>query len=142
MKTDARPRQLAQIHLGKKQLGLDDDTYRDLLQAAGGKRSAADMDLAQRGAVIAHMISRGARLGFSARSGRNMSPLERKIRALWWQAHQAGVIRETSDRALRAWVKRQTGSADVAWLDKGAAAKCVEALKGMVARGRIEQGAN
>lgn len=36
---------LAQIHIGRKALGLDEDTYRDMLEAATGKRSCADMRL-------------------------------------------------------------------------------------------------
>lgn len=36
--------QLAVLHVAKKQLGLDDDTYRDILKAHAGVRSAKDLD--------------------------------------------------------------------------------------------------
>ena len=45
-----RKQMLAKIHVAKKQLGLDDDTYRDFLQGVterdgeGGKRSCKEMD--------------------------------------------------------------------------------------------------
>lgn len=42
--TSQRKARLAAIHLGKKALNLDDDTYRDLLEAATGVRSAADLN--------------------------------------------------------------------------------------------------
>lgn len=38
----ARHQRLAAIHMGKKALGLDEETYRDLLESAAGVRSAAD----------------------------------------------------------------------------------------------------
>lgn len=60
MTSDARTKQLQRIHIAKKQLGLDEDTYRSLLQRVGGKASSADMTVAQRNAVIAEFV----RLGF------------------------------------------------------------------------------
>ena len=39
-----RNSRLAAIHMGKKQLGLDEDTYRDMLEQVGGSRSAKDLD--------------------------------------------------------------------------------------------------
>lgn len=57
---DPRRQQLARIHMAKKQLGLDDDTYRSLLKRVGGKDSSGTMSAAQRNAVIAEFV----RLGF------------------------------------------------------------------------------
>lgn len=57
---DPRRQQLARIHAGAKQLGLDDCTYRSLLERVTGKRSAGDMNVAERNAVIAELV----RLGF------------------------------------------------------------------------------
>ena len=36
--------QLAQIHIAKKELGLDDDTYRDVLERVTRQRSSAGLD--------------------------------------------------------------------------------------------------
>ena len=55
-----RTKQLQRIHIAKKQLGLDDDTYRSLLMRVGGKPSSAKMTTAERNAVIAEFV----RLGF------------------------------------------------------------------------------
>lgn len=55
-----RNRQLGRIHQAKKQLQLDDETYRALLQRVTGKRSSADMTSPERNAVLAEL----ARLGF------------------------------------------------------------------------------
>ena len=98
-----RNRQLARIHKAKKQLGLDDATYRSLLQRVTGKSSSADMTTEERNAVIAEF----ARLGFKEdeQSGRKRAfagrprnvkdvPMLRKVEALladakrpWSYAH-------------------------------------------------------
>lgn len=44
MKKPSRNHRLAAIHLGKKELGMDDDTYRDMLEQVTGKRSAKDLN--------------------------------------------------------------------------------------------------
>ena len=62
MKTVAaadRNSDLARIHIAKKQLGLDDATYRDMLWSIGRVRSAADLDFAGRKRVLEHLRSRG-----------------------------------------------------------------------------------
>lgn len=56
----ARPGQprgnaLAQIHIAKAQLGLDDDTYRAMLWGVARVRSARDLDFAGRTAVLEHL---------------------------------------------------------------------------------------
>lgn len=58
--TDAiRKRQLAQIHIAKSDLGLDDDTYRALLQDVAGVDSAARLNAKQRAAVLERFESKG-----------------------------------------------------------------------------------
>lgn len=59
MPADQRTRDLAAIHVGKKQLGLDDETYRDMLFTVARVRSAADLDHAGRQAVLEHLRNRG-----------------------------------------------------------------------------------
>lgn len=53
--TNTRQRDLAKIHIAKKQLGMDDETYRELLFNIAGVRSAADLDGRGRSAVIKHL---------------------------------------------------------------------------------------
>jgi len=53
--TDTRRRDLAKIHIAKKQLGMDDETYRDMLLDVAGVKSAADLDDRGRSAVIKHL---------------------------------------------------------------------------------------
>lgn len=50
---------LAQIHIAKKQLGLDDGTYRDMLWGLARVRSAKDLDHAGRQKVLNHLRASG-----------------------------------------------------------------------------------
>ncbi|MBF7683936.1 regulatory protein GemA [Acinetobacter sp. B5B] len=64
MKKPTRNQRLATIHVAKKTLGLDDDTYRDLLAQVTGKRSAKDLNQDELIAVLKHLET----LGFSKQS--------------------------------------------------------------------------
>ena len=59
MKKVSRNQRIAAIHMGKKQLGLDDDTYRDMLEQVTGKRSAKDMSDDDLVKVIQHLDQLG-----------------------------------------------------------------------------------
>lgn len=54
-KRDGRKSDLARIHMMAAQLKLDDDTYRDMLERITGQRSAAELTVEQRNAVIAEL---------------------------------------------------------------------------------------
>ena len=51
--------QLAKIHIAKKQLGLDDDTYRALLMQLAGVNSAKDLTASQLTKVLEHFKKSG-----------------------------------------------------------------------------------
>lgn len=52
MAKDLRSRELAAIHIRKKELGLDEDAYRSVLREAAGVDSAAHLDARGRQAVL------------------------------------------------------------------------------------------
>lgn len=58
-----RNNELAQIHVAKGQLGLDDETYRSMLWAVCQVRSSAELDHAGRAKLLAHLKGRGAKIG-------------------------------------------------------------------------------
>lgn len=77
---DNRKAALAQIHIGKKQLGLDDDIYRQMLENVTGKRSCSGMAIGELYQVIqalekAGFKRRGKHSGYSgkdsARTGKD-----------------------------------------------------------------------
>lgn len=126
-----RPR-LARVHIARKELGLDDATYRAVLLRVTQHDSAAACTDAQIDAVLEEF----RRLGWAPKLRR--PPLSRKphvrlIWALWGQLRPQ--LRDGSPRALRAFVARQTGVADPEWLDGVQAARVTEALKVWLKRG-------
>lgn len=83
-----RNRELAAIHCAKKDLGLDDETYRDMLFTVARVRSAGDLDWTGRKRVLDHLKSRGAGQAgknpwaFIDRAAADRQPLLRKICAV------------------------------------------------------------
>ena len=120
-----RRQELAQIHIAAKALALDDNTYRALLKRVTGNESAGALDAADRGRVIAEF----QRLGWRPPRKSKLTGAARKIRALWLVLHKGGAVADASEQAMNAWVKRQTGRADVRWLDVDLAQRCIEQLK-------------
>lgn len=62
-----RNQQLSKIHIAKKYLGLDDDTYRALLSRVTGKSSAKDLSPLQ----VANVLREFERLGWKPTHGRD-----------------------------------------------------------------------
>ncbi len=56
---EARRRELAMIHLAKKQLGLDEATYRAILMQISGVESAGDLDAKGRQRLILFLKEKG-----------------------------------------------------------------------------------
>lgn len=56
-----RTKDLARIHLAKKELGLDDDAYRALLQGVTKKASSADLTAKERWTLLREMGRLGAK---------------------------------------------------------------------------------
>ncbi len=125
---------LSAIHVGRKALGLDEETYRDLLERVTGQRSAAGMNARQHEAVIGEM----RRLGFKpegAAAQRLDGPFAKKLQALWIAGWNLGLVERRTDAALLAFVARQTGPSHTRFLtDPRSAAKAIEGLKAWLAR--------
>lgn len=79
---------MAKVHIGKKDLGLDDGTYRDVLWRVTGKRSCKDMTIAQLQDVVKDMEASGFKPKAAPKHGKNPSvvskrePLMGKIHAM------------------------------------------------------------
>lgn len=70
-KPDIRTRELAQIHIATKDLGLDDETYRAMLWTVAHVRSSSELDQAGRTKVLNHLKSSGFK---PKRSGFKIDP--------------------------------------------------------------------
>jgi len=69
-----RKRDLAQIHIAKAQLGMDEDTYRDMLFTIAKVRSSRELTTAARLRVLQHLQEKGWKKMLPARMQRGKSP--------------------------------------------------------------------
>lgn len=121
----------AAIHVAKKQLGLDEDTYRDVLVRVTGKNSLRDMSEGERQSVVSELRDRGFKTAPKGLEG----PFAKKLQALWIGAWNLGIVRDKTDAAMLAFVKRQTNIDHTRFLlNAEDARKAVEALKSWMAR--------
>jgi phage gp16-like protein len=140
---------LAKVHLGAKELGLDEDGRRDVLERVTGHRSSADCNDDQLDAVLREY----RRLGWeplkgggrrpsgtsrpdAASSRRDVarSPMAGKARAMWVSLWHLGVVRSGSEASLEAFGRRQLGVDRLAWADQSQGFRLIEALKAMAER--------
>ncbi|WP_321447410.1 regulatory protein GemA [uncultured Cohaesibacter sp.] len=121
------------IHVGLKQLGINEDDARDLYEQHTGKRSLRVMTNGQHVTILGEL----RRMGFSKQSGKSQlqGKYAPKLQALWLSAWNLGIVRDRKDSALLAFVKRQTGIDHTRFLYYPEdARKAIEALKGWMAR--------
>lgn len=126
---------LRAIHAGVRRLELDDDLKRALYRQVTGKSSAADMTETEREAVVAELRKRGFKPASKGPRKRIEGKYAAKLQALWIAGWNLGLVRNRDDRALLAFVKRQTGIDHTRFLHHAEdAARAIEALKAWLAR--------
>lgn len=130
---------IAAIHVAKKHLGLDDDTYQTKLKNITGKTSTKDMTDDERRQVLTVFRNEGFQPAPSAPRPNGRAKLTGryagKLQALWIACYNLGIVDNRDDAALLAFVKRQTGLDHVRFLKfADDAQKAIEALKGWMAR--------
>ncbi|EDR5075807.1 DUF1018 domain-containing protein [Salmonella enterica] len=121
-----RDKLISTIHVAKRELRLDADTYRDALHAVVGKTSCRDMTLAELSRVLETFKKRGFKVR-SKPQNRALKPatVTAKIRAIWRLMYAQGFLSSGSEAALNGWVRKQTapqnggeGVANYQWLEK------------------------
>ncbi|MGK2740557.1 regulatory protein GemA [Tepidicaulis sp. LMO-SS28] len=136
----ARHSLYAKISIAQKQLGLDEDIFRGLLESRYGVRSRKQMSDAQLVDLVGHFEAQGFRP--KPRSGNPKGAGRRehgKMRALWLSLYHLGVVHDPSDAALAAFAKRVTGGKQsgvdaLAWIAGEDAFAVIEALKDWASR--------
>ncbi|WP_447077694.1 gp16 family protein [Shewanella algae] len=122
------------VQVGKRELHLDDDMYRNLLQKVTGVRSAKGLSEAQLNAVVSEMKAQGFKPRRTLPS-RARAPEVAKIRAIWLTMFAQGFVRSNTEVALNSYAKRMTKTGNgqgvdrVEWLTSEQAAQVLEALK-------------
>jgi len=134
---DDRARLIRLVHVGRRELGLDDASYRAILQAQAGVTSSSLASSKQLQAVVDYMKRQGFKIASKApaasqkvlvkgrRSGVSTvhgavvlasDPQSRKARAMWITLHEIGQVRDPSEAALLAYARRQTGVERLEWV--------------------------
>lgn len=122
-----RTRLYRAVHAACRAGGIDDDDRKALQSDLFGKPSLSDMTMGEIARLLDHLNrNRKAPAGHRAHIG--------KVRALWWSLYWLGEVNETEDRAISAFVKRQTGVSALRWLDHRSAPSVIEALKDWLTR--------
>lgn len=140
-----RRNDLAMIHMAAARLGLDtadkneSSEYRALMFSATRKHSSVALDFAGRKRFLDTLNGLLAARGLEKVGGKQPrkladDPQSRKIRALWLELHAAGKVRNPSESALAAFVKRQTGRDALQWLNGREASAVIEDMKKWLAR--------
>lgn len=152
IKPMANNKLLAKIHIAKKELGLEDEIYRDILYRKFRVRSSKSLADSQAMVLINHFKA----LGWKEKSKRGNAPqntgatcvgepatkkyddqkgdlysaspqIKRKIEAMWHDLYRGN--EET--KHLRQWLFNRFRVSDINFLDKRTAYDAVEALKAM-----------
>ncbi|HGA5503416.1 TPA: gp16 family protein [Salmonella enterica subsp. enterica serovar Potsdam] len=126
------------IHVAKGKLGMDTDTYRQMLLSITGETSTSGMNPGQLNKVLTAMKSKGfkVRPAHKAKTQRPLvdTPQVKKLRALWLEMYAQGFVRDSAEAALQVWIKRETGVERLQWLEPVQASHCIEKLKRWKAR--------
>lgn len=141
MQPSNRQRLIRLIHVAKRDLSLDDETYRSILQRFGRKESSSDLTVPELEQVLEHL----KRSGFKVRSkGKPAKPKavkakpsrplaqdaeSKKIRALWLFLHELGAVNNPSEEALASYVKRIAGVDALQWISGVQAERLIETMK-------------
>ncbi len=139
-----RKKEITLIHVLSTQIGLDEETRRGLMLKITGKSSSKDMNWPDRKKVIDHLKASGAKVTTPRKAGRprpaeagptkpsrplDTSAQARQVRALWLALHGLGAVRDSSEAALGAYVKRIAKVDALQWASTEQLSLLIETLK-------------
>ena len=147
------------INVARGQLGLEDDLYRTMLTSATGKDSLRAMTLPELEIALTAFKNKGFKAkktpltsnktAFKGRlskpAGRSKVAIIDKIIAVWITMSHHMIVRDSSETALDAYVRRMTlrrhgeGVDSVRWLDQDMGYQVLESLKNWHKRELIER---
>jgi hypothetical protein len=126
---------LAKVNIGRQQIDMVEDDYRQMLLDTTGQASLKTCSDQQ----LARVVERLKQLGFrpiqqKGSAGVAQHPMARKARALWISLFHLGVVRNQGEPAFEAFAKRCLDCDKLVWARQSDGFKLIEALKNMAVR--------
>lgn len=118
---------LAQVHIGKKSMGLDDDLYRAWLQRETGARSCRDLNDRQLQALVDRLREAG-HLGEAERVRPNR-PTPAQWRKLLALSREMGWGGQRDNERLAGFIKRTAHVDHPRFLDRRGMSACITGLE-------------
>ncbi|MDI6755333.1 MAG: regulatory protein GemA [Thermodesulfobacteriota bacterium] len=134
---------LAKIHIAKKELGLDEETYREVLSSEFGVRSSKDLNNAKALKLIRFFREKGwvpksKPKKYDDQKGDidSASPKQKRMIEVLWH----NIYRGNSETLhLRQFLFNHFKVSDIRFLDKDKAHQAIEALKSMQKRRTMDE---
>lgn len=136
-KAPANPARLSLIkliHVARRELRMDDDTFRLMLASMTGLEgatSSADLSVPNLLRVLEQLKQKGfkPRPNKAGKRPQANDEQSKKIRSLWLVLHDLGAVRDPSEEALANFVKSMTKVSALQWLSVPQASRVIENLK-------------
>lgn len=125
-----RNRLIKLIQVARRDLNLDEPNYRAILFAQGGNESLAAMPIDGMQKVLDYLKAKGFKVRPTKTDRKQATGKDAsKVRALWLFLHELGAVRDPSEAALTAYVKRIAKVDDVQWMRGARVEAVIETLK-------------
>ena len=99
-----RNKLLQLVHIGKSQLGMDDETYRSLLSQQFYQNSAKNISYSELIKLVKILQSKGAKIRLP--KAETLSPIQRKLWAVWKRMAKDELVADGSSCALDSFAQR------------------------------------
>ena len=142
IKQDERNRLIKLIHVGRRELGMDDESYRAMLSnipRLEGATSSKDLSVPNLKVVLEVLKSKGFKVVPNPKKAAKTAPKTDKkmaddaqskmIRHLWLELHNKGAVRDPSETALTRFVANRVQVEALQWLSTAQASRVIEHLK-------------
>lgn len=129
-----RLRLIKLIHVARRELRMDDDTYRLMLtsmKGLSGATSTADLSVPNLLKVLEQLKQKGFKVRPNKAAKRPLADDDqsKKIRSLWLTLHDLGAVRDPSEAALAKFVLNMTRVSALQWISAAQASRVIENLK-------------
>jgi len=135
------------LAVGKKQLGWDDEFYRDVFLVrfgatkVNGRISASTLEFGKLHEAVESMKKSGfkpVKKGITSGINDWRTPRIKKITAIWFALHKSEVIKNPSEIAMQKWCASITKKARLEWATATDLNSCIEALKSWASREHVK----